>query len=268
MPFQDTVYSSQFLLDLDRRTVARSITNDNYTVVGARSVEVYAADPLSANDKNADNSVQIQNPSGASTPMAMDQEKDLTVGIPSVEQFQTSVDMQRKFRDRQSQAGAEDVDDFVLAKHTDANITLSTTASTASGFGDVVRNAKVSLSDNNVPRSGRFMVVSPTYADLIAEDAGDRMRINSEIEAEGYIGRYQGFDIYESTGLPTDADSEFQIFGHREAITLAIQLEEFNLVPNASQAVYHGDVLKGLMVYGANCFLPDALGSLDAALPS
>jgi hypothetical protein len=269
--FDAALYSARFLNDLDRRTVARAITNDDYTVVGARTVEIYAASDLTANTKNNDNTVQIQNPGGSSVTLTMDQEKDLTVGIPSVEEFQSQVNMQRKFRDRQSQAAEEDVDDYVLNLYGSATTSIDTTASTASGFGDVVRNAKVALSDLNVPRSMRFMVVSPTYADLIAEDAGDRMRINSEIETEGYIGRYQGFDIFESTGLQTSGSGpvkEHQLFGHRAAITLAIQAENFSLIPDSRQAQFHGDILKGLMVYGAQVVLPNALGVINADQPS
>ena len=268
MAFESTVYSGQFLLNLDQRTIANAITNSDYTVVGARTVEVWAANNLVANDLAVDNSVTVQNPSGPSTPMAMDQEKDLSVLIPTVDEFQSSVDMQSKFRERQVQAGAEDVDDYVFGLYGSATTTLPTTASTATGFDDVVRDAKVALSDLNVPRSSRYMVLSPTYADLVAEAAGDRMRVNTEIETEGYVGRYQGFDIYESTGLFDNSTKQQQIFGHTAATTLARQIESASVVPSAQNAAYHGDLLKMLMVYGAKVFLPDAFGTISADVPA
>lgn len=268
MAFESTIYSGRFITNLDRRTVGMQITNQNYSVVGARTVQVWAADDLSAPDKNADNSVNIQNPSGAATPMALDQEKDLSVLVPSVDEFQSSVNMQTKFRERQVQASEESIDDFVLAKHPDATTTLSTTATTASGFDSVIRDAKVALSDLNVPRSMRWMVLSPTYADLAAEAAGDRMRINTEIETEGYVGRYQGFDIFESTGVADDGTKQQNMFGHTAAITLAKQIEDFFLIPSSQNSSHHGDLLKGLLVYGAQTFLPDALGVIDADLPA
>ena len=268
MAFESTVYSGQFLINLDQRTIANAITNSDYSVVGARTVEVWAANNLVANDLAADNSVTVQNPSGPSTPMAMDQEKDLSVLIPTVEEFQSSVNIQAKFRERQVQAGAEDVDDYVLGLYGDATTDISTTASTASGFDSNVRQAKVALSDLNVPRSGRYMVLSPDYADLVAESAGDRIRVNSEIETEGYIGRYQGFDIFESTGLFDNGTKQQQLFGHTAAITLARQIESANVVPSAQNASYHGDLLKMLMVYGAKTFLPNALGTISADVPA
>jgi len=270
--FNATRYASQWLMNLDRRTVARAITNQDYTPISnARAVKVYQASDLSAVDKNADNSVNIQNPSGSSDTMTLNEEKDLTVGIPSVEEFQSTVDMQRKFRDRQAQAGEEDLDDHVLAKHPDAGVELSTTATSASGFTDKVRDAKVALSDNDVPRSGRYMVLSPFYADLVSEDAGDRIDDNTDIELDGYIGRYQGFDLFESTGIVETGSApgkQHLLFGHRAAITLAVQMNNVALVGNAEQARFHGDVLKALMVYGSQTFLPSALGDLEADVPS
>jgi hypothetical protein len=271
--FDAKLYSSRFIQNLDRRTVAREITNQNYTVRGARTVEVFAANDLVAQDANADHSVKIQNPGGSQKTMTMDQDKDLSVLIPSIEEFQSSVDMQGKFRERQVQAAEEDLDDYILGFYTDAPSanSLDTTATTASGFGDVIRDAKVAMSEQNVPRSDRFMVVSPTYADLVAEDAGDRIERNTEIETEGYIGRYQGFDIFESTGLKESGSSptkQHQLFGHRAAITLAVQANNMNLVPDSEQAQYHGDILKALMVYGGQTFLPEALGVINADKPA
>ena len=270
--FDAVRYSEEFLMNLDRRTVAREITNQNYSpITNARAVKVFQANDLSAPDKNADNSVNIQNPGGGETTMTLDQERDLTVGIPSVEEFQTSVDMQSKFQERQTQAGEEDLDDFIMGKHTEAGITLTTTATTPDGFGDKVREAKVALSENNVPRAQRFMVLSPFYADLVAEDAGDRIERNTEIEVDGYIGRYQGFDLFESTGVVetgTSPGKQHLLFGHRAAITLAVQLNNTALIGDSEQAQFHGDILKALMVYGAQTFLPSALGDLEADIPS
>lgn len=270
--FDATRYASQWLMNLDRRTVAREITNDDYgTIPGFRAVQVYQANDLAAPDKNADNSVNIQNPGGSGTLMNMDQERDLTVGIPSVEEFQSQVDMQRKFRDRQAQAGEEDLDDHILGLYDAAGIEESTTATTVEGFGGQFRKMKVALSDNNVPRGNRYAVMSPFYCDLISEYAGDRIERNTDIEVSGYIGTYQGFDIFETTGIAetgTSPGKQHLLFGHRAAVTLAVQLMNVALIPDSEQAQFHGDILKALMAYGAQVFLPNALADLEADIPS
>ncbi len=270
--FNATRYAEQFIMNLDRRTVAREITNDDYTPIeGARAVKAFQANDLSAPDKNADNSVNIQNPTGGSTTITLDQERDLTVGIPSVEEFQSQVNVQQKFRERQAQAGEEDLDDYVLGLYDQAGISLSTTASTPDGFKDKVQEAKVALSDNNVPRSGRFMVLTPFYMDLLTEQFSVDIERNRDIEIDGYIGEYQSFSLFETTGVQETGSSpgkQHLMFGHEAAVTLAVQLDGVALVDNADQARFHGDVLKALMVYGAQTFLPNALGDLEADVPS
>jgi hypothetical protein len=263
--FNATLHSTRFLRNLDRNTVAREITNDDYDVVGARTVEVHRFADLSAQDANADGSVQIQNPGGSTVSLTMDQEKDLTVGIPSVEEVQSQPDLQQKARERQAQAGEEDLDDFVLGMYGSAGNSVATTATTPEGFvKNGLRKAKVKLSDDNVPRRGRFAVLSPAFMDLVTEYAGDRITRNEEIETEGYIGRYQGFDLFESSAITKSSGKRKMIAGHRAAITMAVQLNNVALVPNGRQAKFHGDVLKSLMVYGAEVFLPDALCLIDA----
>jgi hypothetical protein len=246
--------------------VSAGITNDDYIDNrNGRTVTVYGVDDPAAQDKNSDNSVQIQNVSGGAVDLTMDQEKDITIGIGVVDEFQSRPDVRAKFRERQVQIVEEDVDKYVLGLYgqADSNNQLSTSATTASGFDDKIREAKVALSDQNVPRSNRWMVLTPTYADLAAEAAGDRIERNTEIEREGYIGRYQGFDMYETSLVQASSGNDMLMFGHTAAITLAVRPQEFNLVPNAEQASFHGDVLKGLFVYGAQTFIPEALGSIE-----
>ena len=267
MAFESKLYTSRFLNDLDRRIVATQITNQDVTITGARTAEVWTANPLSAPAKNSDNSVNLQTADGGSKTIAMDQEHDLSVGIPSVEEFQSSVNMQQKFRGRQLQASEEVVDDYILGRYPDAGTTITSTATTAEGVADKLREAKVALSDKNVPRSNRYAVLSPFYADKVSEAAGNEMRVNSDIVAEGYVGRYQGFDIFESTGIVEDSGKQKCMFGHVDAISMARQIEDLVLIPSAENGTYHGDILKGLLVFGAKTFLPDALGVLDFDTP-
>jgi hypothetical protein len=115
------------------------------------------------------------------------------------------------------------------------------------------------------------MVLSPYYADLLAEHAGDRIERNRDIEVDGFIGRYQGFDLFESTGVPETGSApgkQHLTFGHRAAHTLAVQMEGVALVDNSEQATYHGDVLKSLMVYGSKVQIASAYGDLEADQPS
>jgi hypothetical protein len=269
--FADTVYSDQVITDLYARSVATEITNQNFTEDGARTVTIYKPTQVAANDLAGDNQANVQDPDANTTSLVFNQEKDLTVGIPSVQEFQTNVDMQDNYRQQQVDAINEDMSKYVLGLSGDApggnTLDFDLDGSNAQDFGDKVREAKVALSEANAPYSGRWMVLPPFYMDLLAEDAGDRLTDNVDSEVEGFIGRYQGFNLYETTAVATNdtpSPSTRQImFGHERAITMGASVDQFALVPY-DRSQYHGALLKMLVVYGAKVVDSDLLGVINA----
>jgi hypothetical protein len=274
MAFEAQVYAAQLITELDSNLVARQITNDNYIEGQGRTVQVYSAGDISSSDKNADSTIDWKSTSSSQLALTMDQEKDVSVIVDVVEEFQSNPNVQNKYRERQRRAAEEDIDDFVLQEYQNAGTTLETSAtSSAADFEKKVRQAKVALSDKNVPRANRFLVLTPHYADLLEEAATDRYEASDagETARAGFIGRYQGFDIYESQRIPETGSSptkQHMLFGHTEAVTLAVEPEEFHLIPNSQMSTHHGAGLKGLVVFGAKTFLPDALGEISADKPS
>jgi hypothetical protein len=273
MAFEAQVYAAQLITELDSNLVARQITNDNYIEGQGRTVQVYSAGDISSSDKNADSTIDWKSTSSSQLALTMDQEKDVSVIVDVVEEFQSNPNVQNKYRERQRRAAEEDIDDFVLQEYQNAGTSLPTSATTASGFEDIVRDAKVALSDKNVPRANRFLVLTPHYADLLEKAATDRFEASDagDTARAGFIGRYQGFDIYESQRIPETGSSptkQHMLFGHTEAVTLAVEPEEFHLIPNSQMSTHHGAGLKGLVVFGAKTFLPDALGEISADKPS
>jgi len=267
--FIPEVYEGQLLTDLNSALFADQITNANYTgQITQRGdvVYVYAVDDLAANDKNADDSVQWQTPSGDEQTLAVDQAKDISIKLPRVQTFQSDVNMRSAFRGKQVQAADEDIEDFVLSKVTNGTTTIDATGiSSASAFIQEVRNAKVALSDLDVPRANRYLVIPPRYVSMISEYMTETLE-NQEIAEQGFLGRAEGFAIYESTRCPVFTnsnadDAKRAVFGHTAAITLARQITDFRFYEDLPE--YHGGGLKGLVVYGAKVFLPNALGELQ-----
>lgn len=265
--FIPEVYEGELLTELNANLFASQITNSNYTgEISQRgdTVHVYALDDLVANDKNADDSVQWQSPSGTDQQLVVDQAKDISIRLPRVQTFQADVNMQGAYRMKQVQAADEDIEDYVLSQVTEGASTVDATGvSSASQFVQKVREAKVALSDKDVPRADRFIVLQPAQVSMLSEYMTETLE-DRDSAANGFVGRAEGFDIYESTRLPTfgtdDANAR-AMFGHTAAITLARQIVDFRFYEDLPN--YHGGGLKGLIVYGAKVFLPNALGELQ-----
>lgn len=269
--FIPKVYSAQTLQKLDASLVAGAITNRNYLGEITRKgdqVEVYAVGDLTVNDHVRNQPISFQNPGGGTVMMDIDQEKDCSFLVDNVDAFQSNINVQTAYQGRQVRAMAEDVDTHVLGKYGDAHAdnVIATTAATASGFIKVVRDAKVALSEKNVPRDQeRFLAIPPFYASLLSEYFSETQQ-NEMAAVQGYIGRLEGFNVLESNRLVENTGKVKCMFGHTAAITLARQI--INTEWWASHPSYHGGAMKGLMVYGSKTFLPEALGLIDADIPA
>lgn len=155
---------------------------------------------------------------------------------------------------------AEKMDDFVgdaiVAAATDQ--TAAASARWAAGVGETGASAdankafvgilvlKAALDTQNVPQSGRYLVVDPGTYSLLLE-------LNKFIDASAYgstspiqngeVGRILGFTVYVTTLTSVD-----MVAGHPMVTTLAQQLTAMEAYrPEDSFA----DAVKGLNVYGA-----------------
>lgn len=130
------------------------------------------------------------------------------------------------------------------------------------------------LSEQNVPKPNRWMLLPPEIAKLIqksdlkdASISGDRM--SNIIRRNDYLGTIAGFTLYESQNLSTGtANSKTYwncLFGHTSAITFASQIAEFEGPIRAIDRFSSDfDLYRGLAVYGFKVVKPKALGLLLA----
>lgn len=270
--FIPTHYAAQILTELRAKLVGMALTNQNYTGEITRNgdtVKVYAVGDLAVNDHVRGQKINYQSPSGSEVTMVIDQEKDCSFLIDDVDAFQSAVNVRNAYAAKAIRAQLEVTDTFILNKVADAdpNNVITTTASTASGFMTVVRNAKVALSEMNVPKEGRYLVLTPHYANLVSEYMSDKL-LEGQTARSGWVGRVEGFDVYESNRLPEDAvaGKVKLMFGHPEAITFANQIVGAEWIP--SHPDYHGGAFKSLHVYGGKVFVPAALGRIEADIPA
>ena len=126
------------------------------------------------------------------------------------------------------------------------------------------------LGEQNVANdSQRFVVIPEAAAFRIrtsdlkdASMTGDNM---STVRTDGRLGRIGNLTIYVSNNIHSAADTlnggavtaYDVIFGHKSAITFAMQLTESEIIPNPTT---FGKLYRGLVVYGFGVIQPAALG--------
>lgn len=127
-------------------------------------------------------------------------------------------------------------------------------------FMDLVLRMGQVLDEQNVPESGRWMVINPWMARLIkgselrdASLSGD----GTSMLRNGRLGRLDRFTLYSTNHLPTTTEGTATVThlfaGHRNAITFASQLDKMETLRAEST---FGNIMRGLQVYGRKTINP------------
>lgn len=138
-----------------------------------------------------------------------------------------------------------------------------------SNIVDTVTDLGSVMSEQNLPREGRWVVLPEVFCNKILKSdlkdaslSGD----GTSIARNGRVGLIANITIYASNLLNTTADSGKtvfnSIFGHKSGLTFASQLIQ-NEGP-MRHPDYFGDFYRGLQIYGFKVIKPEAIGHLYA----
>jgi hypothetical protein len=127
-------------------------------------------------------------------------------------------------------------------------------------YGSVLVALRATLNANNVPSTGRWVVVpSSVYGALLQDNRFIDASASGSTDAlrNGFVGRAAGFDVFESNTVPTETTGVYSVIaGHNMATTYA---EQINSVEAQRRELRFGDLVKGLHLYGAKVTRPEAL---------
>ena len=119
------------------------------------------------------------------------------------------------------------------------------------------------LDEQNVPETDRCLILPARITGLIKKSdlrdaslAGD----DTSIVRNGRLGMIDRFMLYHSNLLDYDvAAGEYNIIaGHKSALTFAAQMDDEKLVHMLNPRK-HGELIRGLMVYGFEVIKPESL---------
>jgi hypothetical protein len=162
--------------------------------------------------------------------------------------------------------GFNDTIDADIATVLEAGAGTTNTAATAVGTGagdddfyEVLVDLGVSLTANNVPKDGRWVVIAPWMEGMLLKDARfvsfgtDK---NGDALTNGRIGRAAGFDIRVSNNVPISGSAYTVIAGVNSAAAYAEQIRDVEAFrPHDG----FEDALKGLLLYGRKVLDPSRL---------
>lgn len=134
-------------------------------------------------------------------------------------------------------------------------------------YEKVLLPLKLKLDKAKVPRQGRWLVASPDLeGNLLLDDRFVRVDASGSSDGlrNGMIGRAAGFDIYQTTEVPTTAPAsgvagtQTILAGYPGAYTFADQIAK---VERARMEKRFADLTKGLHLYGGKLMRPTGIAS-------
>ena len=289
--FIPEIWSGKLLEKFYAATVLAAIANTDYEGEiknKGDTVHIRTRPTITIADYEADQDLAIQRPSSNMIDLTIDQAKYFNLALDDVMEVQSDLDLMSMWAEEASEQMKIAIDTDVLAYlgttsdiHAanrgnsagaiSANIRLGTSAAplyinkTEQGLGDgssssndqsvidFIVNAGQVLDEQNIPETGRWMVIPAWMAAMIKKSdlkdaslAGD----GTSILRNGRLGMIDRFTLYLSNLLPsTDSavDTTAVFFGTKAALTFAAQFTKMETIRSERS---FSNLLRGLQVYG------------------
>jgi N4-gp56 family major capsid protein len=205
----------------------------------------------------------------ASQVLIVDQAKYFDFDIDDIDATQQNPKVMSAFID-EATWGFNDVVDADLASVLQSGAGSTNTAKTSVGTGagdddmyEILVDLGVTLTTQNVPKDGRWAVISPWMEGMLLKDprfvsfGTDK---NGDALKNGRIGRAAGFDLRVSNNVPLSSTTYTVIAGVNSAAAYVEQLRDVE--PFRPHDGF-SDALKGLLLYGRKVIDPSRLVKVD-----
>lgn len=282
------VFGQTGIINRDYEGDVRKGSAVRITSIGEVDVQTYVPDVDMADPQIlSDNQLKLP----------IDQFDSFNFGLDDVEAKRAAGGIVPLAMDRAGYRLKDKADQFIAGLYTDASadnlvgtdaapLKVNATPADPLNIFSVIAECTRCLDDSLVPSDGRWMVVPPWMAKVLAEDLKatpafayqDVMRqaattgMGGETNGQtmgvvgtnppgsnGYIAMIDGFSIYKSPNVNTNGPNYHVMFGDTQAITYADQIDQTETIRHPKQ---FKDIIRGLHVYGGKVVRAQCLGCL------
>lgn len=262
--FVPTVWSTRTLAHLDKALVYGDLVNTDYEGEIKNfgdSVKINQLGPITVSDYDpATGLSDAEELTANQVTLTVDKAKTFNFKVEDILAAQANVDLVDKATQRAAYAVAEAIDTDIATKVTDAGIKVGTSGAPievdADNIYDTLVDLDVKLSENNVDKLERFIVLPPALIGLLVKDA--RFTRNDKVVENGIvsIGKVASLEVRESNNVPLAAGKYSVMAGSKSAVAYAGQITHIEgYRPEKS----FSDAVKGLFTYGVKVIQPKAL---------
>lgn len=273
--FIPQLWSARLLAHLDKAHVYANLVNRDYQGEITRygdTVNIQQIGDITIGDYTRNTDIAAPEVlTGDQRKLVIDQAKYFNFQIDDVDNAQTNPKLMDQAMMRAAYALGETTDKFVAGLYTDVpasnQIGNDSTALvlTKTNVYETLVDLSILLSEANVPKEGRWVVVPPWVHGMLRKNDlfVHATQTADGVIRNGMIGQAAGFTVFESNNVPNTSGAKYKILaGTNIGISYAEQVVETEAYRMESR---FADAVKGLHVYGAKVVQPKALGLITAS---
>lgn len=271
--FKPIVWAKRFETDLEKACVFKENTNSEYEGlakqpgdsvkilgIGKPAIRTFSDGKLHALD-------DAETVEDISMTMPINQVADFNFMVGDLDKAQSAGEgsVLSAYMDEAKDAVAEKMDAYIAAMAADKNVAVAETASTAltkDTILDFVDKGLLALLNNDVSRNTEITLTAPPWFIMMMRRAYvDLDTNNSEMMKNGYVGRYGGIILKESTNVYNDGKLDYIQVKTNKAISFVnpyIHMEPYR--PEG----HFADAIKGYAIYDGKVTRPKEMVILKA----
>jgi len=285
--FIPEIWSGKLQAKFYKTTVFSEISNNDWEgeIKGqGDKVHIRTIPTITINSYAKGDNLTNQVPTSAPIELLIDQGKYFAVVLDDVDAVQTDVKLMDMFTNDATEqmkiaidaqildgvkAAAATANKGATAGVISGNVNLGTDASpravTKANIIDLILDAGQVLDEQNVPESGRWLVIPSWMAAMIKNSDLKQAYLTGDSVSplrNGKLGMIDRFQVYVSNNLPKTGDGDsYLLAGTKDAITFASQMT--NVETLRAQSTF-GNIVRGLNVFGYSVIKPEALVNMVA----
>lgn len=279
--FIPELWSGKLQVKFYKSTVLGDITNNDWEgeIKGqGDKVKIRTIPTITIRDYTKGMNLTSEVPTSTPVELLIDSGKYFSVVVDDVDATQADVKLMDMFTNDASEqmkiaidsmvldgvkAGAATANKGATAGAISGNLNLGTTA-TPRGCSkttvlDLILDMGQALDEQNVPETGRWMVIPAWMAAIIKGSELRQAYLTGDSVTplrNGKIGMIDRFTVYVSNNLPKTGGNDHVMAGTNDAISFASQIT--NVETLRAQSTF-GNIMRGLNVFGYKVVKPEAL---------
>lgn len=261
--FIPEVWSKKLQAKFYAQTVLEDITNHDWEgeIKGQGSkVHIRARPTINIGDYTTNGNINYQDLGDDKIELLIDKAKYFAFKVDDIDQAQADIKVMNESTQDASEQMKIHVDTVVLGSvYADAGLSLSSTQVTKTNVLEWIVDQGTVMDENNVPETGRYLVIPPWIAGMIKKSDLKDASITGDgvsVIRNGRLGMIDRFTLYSSNLLAAPSGSYKCISGTKHGISFASQFVKTETLRLQNT---FGDAIRGLKVFGFKVTKPEAL---------